>query len=161
MAERETRDEFASDANEDFDHTKDVMPLEPGEAKARHVPREVRGAQDSNVHPVVGEIAIGATIWFVVVVWLSFGTHGDFLSLAIVTLFFVMFFGLFLLTASYSWHDPRWSLPELSFHDFLKSNVRVDTGTLSGREVLIQVALIPVALALAATAIGFLWVVLR
>lgn len=147
--------------NDNFSLARDAEPLESGETKERPVPREIRGAKESNVHPMIGKIAIGATIWFIAVIWLSFGSHGDFLSLAIVTLFFVIFFGLFLLTASYSWHDPRWSLPKISFREFLNSKVRIETGTLSGREVLIQMALIPVALALAATVIGTLWVVLR
>ena len=59
------------------------------------------------LHPVAVEIGIGAALWFVAMAWLDFARDGeiDYL-LAIVTLFFVMFFTLFRLTASYSAHDP-------------------------------------------------------
>ncbi|MGV1013837.1 MAG: hypothetical protein ACOYB4_02590 [Methyloceanibacter sp.] len=116
---------------------------------------------EAGVHPVVTKIAVGAAIWFLVVTWFSFAWDGetDFL-LAIVILFFAIFFTLFLLTASFSTDDPRWPVRETSFREFLKSNVGIDSGTMRGRDVLIQIALIPVALALAATLIGLAWVIL-
>ena len=50
------------------------------------------------VHPIAIEIAIAAALWFIAVTWLAFahGVEIDYL-LAIVTLFFVIFFALFLL----------------------------------------------------------------
>ena len=79
--------------------------------------------------------------------------------LAIVTLFFAIFFTLFLLTASFSVHDARWPVRHTSFREFLKSNIRIGRGTMSGREVLFEIALIPVALAFGATLIGLAWVI--
>ena len=75
------------------------------------------------LHPVAVEIGIGAALWFVAMAWLDFARDGeiDYL-LAIVTLFFVMFFTLFLLTASYSAHDPRWPSRDTSFREFLRSS---------------------------------------
>jgi hypothetical protein len=120
----------------------------------------VPASSEAGVHPAVVKIAVGAAIWFLVVTWFSFAWDGetDFL-LAIVILFFAIFFTLFLLTASFSAHDPRWPARETSFGEFLKSNVGVGSGTLPGREVLIQITLIPVALALAATLIGLAWLI--
>ncbi|MEX2166574.1 MAG: hypothetical protein WD852_06085 [Methyloceanibacter sp.] len=120
----------------------------------------VPASSEAGVHPAVVKIAVGAAIWFLVVTWFSFAWDGetDFL-LAIVILFFAIFFTLFLLTASFSAHDPRWPTRETSFSEFLKSNVGIGSSTLRGRDVLIQIALIPVALALAATLIGLAWLI--
>jgi hypothetical protein len=120
----------------------------------------VPAPREAGVHPVVVKIAVGAAIWFLLVTWFSFAWDGetDFL-LAIVILFFAIFFTLFLLTASFSTDDPRWPVLKTSFREFLKSNVGIGSGTLRGRDVLIQIALIPVALALAATLIGLAWVI--
>lgn len=70
------------------------------------------------------------------------------------TLFFVMFFTLFLLTASYSLHDARWPAPDATFREFLKDNVGIGSGTMRGRDVLIEISILPASLALAATLIG-------
>jgi hypothetical protein len=117
-------------------------------------------AAEAGVHPMVAKIAIGAAIWFLVATWLFFawGRQVDFL-IAIVILFFVFFLGLFLLTASFSAKDPRWPVRETSFRNFLGSDVRIGSGTMRGRDVVIQIATIPVALALAATLIGLAWVI--
>jgi hypothetical protein len=117
-----------------------------------------RDTRETGVHPLVIELAIGATLWFVAVIWLAFarGVETDF-ALAIVTLFFAFFFGLFLLTASYGRHDPRWELPRRSFRRFLVSQVRTATGTMSGRDLMIEITMLPLALALAATLIGIVW----
>lgn len=115
---------------------------------------------ETGVHSIVPKIAIGASVWFLLVTWFSFAWGGeiDFL-LRIVILFFAFFFLLFLFTASYTLKDPRWPVRETSLREFLESEVGVGSGTMSGRDVLIEVALIPVALALAATLIGITWIV--
>ena len=120
----------------------------------------VPAPREAGVHPAVVKIAVGAAIWFLVETWFSFAWDGetDFL-LAIVILFFAIFFTLFLLTASFSAHDPRRPARETSFREFLKSNVGIGSSTLRGRDVLIQIALIPVALALAVTLIGLAWMI--
>lgn len=116
--------------------------------------------EEAGVHPIVAKIAIAAVLWFLAVTWLSFAGNGeiDYL-LVIVTMFFAIFFGLFLLTASYSTHDPRWPSRDTSFREFLNARVGIGGGTMRGRDVLIQIALIPVALAFAATLIGLAWVI--
>lgn len=118
------------------------------------------GIADAGVHPAVAKIAVGAAIWFLAVTWLAFAGNGeiDYL-LIIVTLFFAIFFTLFLFTASYSAHDPRWPARDTTFREFLGSRVGIGSGTMRGRDVLIQIALIPVALALAATLIGLAWMI--
>jgi hypothetical protein len=115
---------------------------------------------ETGVHPMAVKIAIGATIWFLAVTWLSFAwvRETDFV-LAVVILFFAFFIGLFLLTASYSVKDERWPVRETSFREFLSSDVPIGSGTMRGRDVLIEIATIPIALALAGTLIGLAWVV--
>ena len=115
---------------------------------------------EAGVHPATTKIVIGAAIWFLVVAWLSFGwdRETDFL-LVIVILFFAMFFTVFLLTASYTLKDPRWPVRETSFSEFLQSDIGIGTGTMRGRDVLIQIALIPLVLAFGATLIGLAWAI--
>jgi hypothetical protein len=114
------------------------------------------------VHPVVFQIGLGAAVWFVAVSWLYFawGRHVD-LDLAVATGFFIMFFTLFLIAATGVIRDPRWLQKRVSFRRFLRSDVPTYTGEMRGREVLIEIALIPVSLAFAATIIGFAWLYLR
>jgi len=117
-------------------------------------------AGETGVHPIVIKIAIGAVLWFLAVVWIAFaGNGGVDLVLTIVTLFFAIFFTLFLLVASYSVGDPRWPARQTSLHEFLDSDVGIESGTMRGRDVLIEIALVPVALAFAATLIGLAWVI--
>ncbi len=115
-------------------------------------------AGETGIHAIVPKIAVGAALWFLIMTWLDFARGGqiDYL-LVIVTLFFVMFFTLFLLTASYSLHDPRWPLRDTSLREFLHSKIKTATGTMRGRDALIEIALVPVSLAIAATIIGLVW----
>jgi hypothetical protein len=115
---------------------------------------------ETGVHPIVIKIAIGAALWFLAVTWIDFGgeRETDFL-LVIVILFFAFFLGLFLLTASYTLGDQRWPVQDMSLKRFLISDVGIGGETMRGRDVLIEIALLPVALALAATLIGLAWVI--
>jgi hypothetical protein len=130
-------------------------------AHASRIAAETKDSQtpaETGIHAAVVEIAVGAALWFIVMAWLDFARDGevDYL-LVIVTLFFVIFFALFLLTASYSVHDPRWPLRDTSFREFLRAKVGTATGTMRGRDALIEIALVPVSLAFAATVIGLVW----
>jgi hypothetical protein len=126
------------------------------------VPREIRGSEETGVHPSVVKIILGATAWFLIVTWMSFAWGGEVdLNLTIAILFFIFFLGLFLFTASYSFNDPRWHLRETSFREFLDSDVGTATGRMRGRDVLIEIATVPVSLALAATVIGVIWVAIH
>ena len=136
----------------------EVTLLNSDQAKQTSPPQQTPA--EIGVHPIVIKIAVGAAVWFVAISWLAFawGPEIDYL-LVIVTLFFATFLTLFLLTASFSLHDSRWPVRRTSFREFLKSNVRIGRGTMSGREVLIEIALIPVVLAFGATLIGLAWVI--
>ncbi len=115
---------------------------------------------EAGVHPIVVKIAIGAVLWFLAVTWLAFAAKGGVdVDLTVVTLFFAIFFTLFLLLASFSVNDPRWPTKQTSLREFLNSNVGLATGDERGRDVLIEIALVPIALAFGATLIGLAWVI--
>jgi ABC-type amino acid transport system permease subunit len=116
----------------------------------------------TSVHPVVLELVLAAVLWFLAIVWIAFakGVETD-LALVIVTLFFAFFTGLFLFLASYGRRDPRWSLPKTNFREFLSGTVSTATGNMRGCDVLIEIAIMPLALALAATLIGIAWMVVH
>ena len=114
--------------------------------------------ETTGVHPAVIKVALSAVVWFLAVAWLDFsGGHEVDLSLAVVTGFFVIFFTLFLVTASMAVADPRWQLPKASFRKFLDDSVPIDRGMMRGRDVLIHIAMLPVILAIGGTLIGLAW----
>jgi len=120
------------------------------------------GKAQTSVHPVAIGVALGAALWFLAVTWVSFarGPEVDW-DLVVVTLFFFFFFALFLLAASYALNDPRWRQRDTNFGEFLDSEVGTATGPMRGREVLLEIAVMPVSLALAATLIGLVWIALH
>ncbi|MGH6826989.1 hypothetical protein, partial [Methyloceanibacter sp.] len=130
---------------EDRQHITDTAP-EPSSRRA-----------ETSVHPVAIEVALAAALWFIAVTWVSFarGAEVDW-DLVVVTLFFIFFFALFLFTASRGLKDPRWRQRNTSFREFLDSEVETATGPMRGREVLLEIAVMPVALAFAATVIGLI-----
>jgi len=136
-------------------HKDAAVPMAPEAHSAQHM-----NASEVGVHSIVVKIALGAALWFLFVTWLFFAWGGetDFL-LVIVALFFAFFLGLFLLTASYTLKDARWPVRETSLRDFLASEVGIGNGTMSGKEVVIEIALLPVVLAVAATLIGLAWMI--
>jgi hypothetical protein len=98
-----------------------------------------------------------AFAWMMVVAWLAFGrTSGTDLDLAAATVLFVVFLALPIImyrtTANRVGHEPQ-----LAAQRFWSSRVDIATGTLSRREAWLEVLMIPIALALAATFIGGAW----
>ena len=144
-------DEHEPRSSEDRETRRDLVATGGPEARGA----KSRQASEAGVHRVAVETAILAVIWFIAVTWATFaaGPEIDYL-LVIVTLFFAMFFVLFLLTASYTLHDSRWPASDRSFREFLKSRVGIGGETMRGREVIIEIAILPVSLAFAATLIG-------
>jgi hypothetical protein len=94
-----------------------------------------------------------AFAWILAASWVAFAKDGDAnLALTFVMVLAVVFFALPALvyvTAKHRAHPAR--KPE---GDFLATRVEIATGTLTGANVWLQVLLIPAALALAATLIG-------
>ena len=144
------------------DHTTQFITLDT--TKAHQPVKKRAGVKRASVglHPAVFQIGLGGAIWFLAVSWLYFawGTHVD-LDLAVATGLFVMFFSLLLVMANGIINDPRWLQNRVSFGEFLKSKVATYTGKIRGRDALIEITLIPLSLAFAASIIGLAWVYLR
>ena len=104
--------------------------------------------------PVAVYISVFAAFaWIVLASWLAFGNGADAeLALGFAGVLTVVFFALpvlVYLTAAAHRHGRREKT-----HGFGASRVETATGTLSGASVWLQIVLIPAALALAATLIG-------
>lgn len=103
--------------------------------------------------PVVYLSVLAAFVWVLVSSWLAFAGDDDAdLALAIAIVLAIVFFALPVMirqVAASRSHTPR-ERPV----DFLSSRVETATGTLTGASAWLQVLLIPLALALAATLIG-------
>jgi hypothetical protein len=131
------------------------MEAAMSDTASRHVTGQATG-----IHPIVFKIAIGAVLWFIAVAWTAFGGNGGIdLDLTIVTLFCAIFVSLFVLVASFTTGDSRWPTRQTSLLAFLDSDVAIGGETMRGRDVLIEIALVPVVLAFAATLIGLAWMI--
>jgi hypothetical protein len=116
----------------------------------------------TGVHPMVIKIALSAIAWFLAVTWISFaGTFGADIALTMVAGSFLMFLTLFLLSFSMVVGDRRWQQRKTSFSEFLKADVAIDSYTMRGRDVLINIVLLPVTLAVGGTLIGLVWLSVR
>ncbi len=148
-----------SDRIQNTQTTGDIAGAEDPQHITDTAPGPSPSQPQTGVHPVAIEIALAAALWFIAVTWVSFarGPEVDW-DLAVVTLFFIFFFALSLFTASHALKDPRWRQRKTNFPEFLESEVGTDTGPMRGREVLLEIVVIPVSLAFAATLIGVIWI---
>ena len=101
-----------------------------------------------------------AFAWMMMAAWLAFGgTSGTDLDLGVATVLFVVFLALPIImhrtAAKRQDHEPQ-PAPQR----FRSSQIEIATGTLSGQEAWLEVLLIPMALALAASLIGGAYVFL-
>jgi hypothetical protein len=100
---------------------------------------------------------IAAFAWMLGAAWLAFGANKEIgLSLAIATVLCIVFLALPVIMYRMPAARSRVQRPDLK--TFLTSRVETATGSLSAREAWLQVALIPLALAVAATIIGSIYV---
>jgi len=131
---------------------RNVAPVSTDIAAARDAP-------SVGVHPVAIEIALGASVWFVLAMaWFFAGPVDANIALTVVVGFAVVFFGLTLGLARWAANDPRWSPRRPpDFGDFIKDNVAIETGVIGAREALVQIVTLPLVLAVGATAIGIVF----
>ncbi len=100
---------------------------------------------------------IAAFAWMILVSWITFGTNreADY-TLALASVLMVVFLAipvLIYVTASHHMKGPQETLDH-----FLSTPVETATGSMSGAQAWIEIAIIPVALALAATLIGLVYI---
>jgi hypothetical protein len=137
-----------------------AVPVAPAAATSERPFEGLRRAApdlgSSGVHPsaIVALVALYAVL--MLSFWISFGTPETALTLGVITVLGVMYFGL--LAGGILLAD---CLPDgvrgRSFGRFLQGRVAIATGWISGKEALAQILALPAALVLAATIFGFIW----
>jgi hypothetical protein len=126
-----------------------------------HVHSHNRPIHDA-LHPLVYRAMMALTAWLLLSIWVLFG-HGAYVGLifAMVTLFFVIVTGIPLLIWL-TWrrhadrHDTR--APNESFRDWVSHGFATWTGTLSGREAVVQIMLPLAAVSIGMSIFGLVYV---
>lgn len=105
---------------------------------------------------------MAAAFWFLAAVSLTFGRdiEANYL-IAVILAFTIAFSALVLLTGSFTSFDPRWQLERLQFARFLGCRAEIATGTIRGRQAMIQILALPVSLAFGVTVIGLIWLLIN
>jgi hypothetical protein len=137
-----------------------VAGQKPSPARAgRHVVRpqsethaNARLKDARAVHPVVIGIAMFAALWFAFAAWVGFAGDKEAAFVIVVVIFIsAMFLGLLAGGGWYSRNMTAERRATRSFGDFLNGVVEIETGKISGREALVQIAVGPVLLAIGGT----------
>lgn len=108
------------------------------------------------IHPIALCIPVAATAWFVVVAWCAFGGGETSLVLAVITLFFLIFLGLFVGGAAMGRDVTPERARNRTFQEFLAGDVDIGSGRITGREALWQIAVMPVGLVCGFTIIAMI-----
>ena len=103
-------------------------------------------------------IAIAGYVGILAAFWVSFASDASAaLSIGVSTVYGLVFFGVpYFMMRTAARHGPSSDRPSLS--EFLNGGFETNTGRISGWSALVQVALVPVALAFGTMAIGFIYV---
>lgn len=132
----------------------------PETAFARSPAQAANHAPATNIHPVAVATPLAAAAWFILVSWAAFAGGETSLILAVITFLALIFFGLLVGGAAMARDMTPDRAHRRSFREFLEGDVDIATGHVSGREALLQIAAMPVALALGSTAIALIAVCL-
>ena len=133
-------------------------------ADAEHRPRNAAVA----VHPKPDEVpgdelpqavyrsVVAAFAWMMLMAWIAFGRgmEPDF-ALGFASLLMIVFLGILLFIQTTARHHMK--VRQEPVDEFLTGDVDTATGSMPGRAAWIEIAIIPAALALAATLIGFVY----
>ena len=132
----------------------EVRPTQP-EAKPseRSLEFQTTGAE---IPLAVYKTVVWAYAWILAVAWFAFSKTVEAAWLATVSVIVgIVFFGIPVLLRRTNHAFAR--AKQCEFEEFLYSNVEIATGRLPGWEAYLQIIIIPVCLALAATALGSIW----
>ena len=110
----------------------------------------------SGVHPSVIVALVGLYAVLLLSFWIMFGTPETALTLGIITVLGITFFGLLGGGILLSDSIPKGAQGR-SFGEFLEGRVLIATGWIPGKEALSQILALPVALVLGATVFGLIW----
>jgi hypothetical protein len=159
----ERRSEYHQDSGRGLDWTEPTVALtstRDGEA-GQLEPRSSYGAVPGGELPAFVYVSVlAAFAWIMLVSWLAFAGDMDAtLSLGVAVVLAVVFFALPIIIHQVAVANTR-NRPQTT-GDFLSAQVETATGPLSGSSAWLQVLIIPLALALAATLIGAANVLVR
>lgn len=109
----------------------------------------------SDIHYGVYVLVLSAWGWVIGAFWFAFGSdrHSAFM-VGISTIYFLIFFSVPLILARTGRKFISAKPNSQSFKSFLRSRVDTATCEMSGREAAVQIALVPVCLALCTTGIA-------
>lgn len=105
------------------------------------------------VHPGAIIIALVAAGYLVVACWITFAGGETSLVLAVVTLILVAMFGLIAGCGALARNVEPDRKSTRSFAEFIEGDVDIETGRITGREALVQIAAMPIILAIGGTMI--------
>ncbi|WP_022728644.1 hypothetical protein [Fodinicurvata sediminis] len=111
------------------------------------------------LHGGVYKVVIGAWLWLLLVFWGAFGFERESAyMMAVATGLFVAYFGI---SALLMGMQPDYEQVRARFSRFLQQRFETQSGPISGWGSLVQVAIIPVSLALAGTALCLILAMVR
>jgi hypothetical protein len=134
--------------------------ISPRKARAREAPRSSYGSVPGAEFPAFVYVSVlAAFAWILLASWLAFAGGMDAnLAIGVAVVLGIVFFALPIIVCHVAvGHSTR----RKADYDFLSAPVETATGTLRGSNAWLQVLLIPLALALAATLIGATNVLVR
>jgi hypothetical protein len=131
-------------------------PIERKQTASNAVPNSLPA---TSVHPGAIIIALAAAAYFVAACWVTFAGGETSLDLAVVTLIFVVMFGLIAGCGALARNVEPDRKSTRSFGEFIKGDVDIETGSIGGREALLQITMVPIILAIGGTMIlgGEVW----
>ena len=108
----------------------------------------------TGIHPVAVAIPIAAFAWFVIAAWIGFaGDREAAVSIVMVGFVNAMLFGLLAGGGWYSRNMTPEQATNRTFAAFVRGRVDIATGQITGREALLQIAALPIFLAIGGTII--------
>ncbi len=111
----------------------------------------------TGVHPAAIATTLAAYGLFIIVAWIAFGRGYAALDLTVVVLVSVVLLGLLVGGAMMSRNMTPDRETERSFGEFVNGPVDTATGEISGRDALVQIAAMPVLLAIGGIAIAAIY----
>jgi hypothetical protein len=145
-----------------------ALQTAPVLAKAQQRPAEPDQREPSaefqrtgqELHPRVYKSVVVAFAWILVIARMAFGYSTEAAWLATVSILFgIVFFSIPIIMRRANRMRARWVKRDVE--DFLTSNVEIATGRLPGWEAYLQIMIIPLSLAIAATILGSIWMWVR
>ncbi len=146
-------------ANDD-DHTPDTPDPAPLAATSDLRPQVDPGrtAPATEIHPRVFMYVFGAYVWMLFSLWMAVKSDGEAVFMVAISAFFLaMYAGIpITLSALGRKHINNGPPRRNDFAAFMDREISTYTGTLSGRDALLQITIIPILLAFGMTAIAFI-----